>query len=172
MPLRTKPMRCSRQISEQMVSLAAGELAPVRAWLLRRHLRRCGACRREWETTRAVWAGLREMASEPVPDTIRCRILTSLPDLTLPPLPGARPPALGPRRFGWLTLGAGAVAAALLAFLGLAISRLERGRTIGREPLAIAQQPPRSAQRPLRMPRQPLSARLPVTTPFGSRNGL
>src|SRR5262245_22046593 len=105
MLLRTKPMRCSRQISEQMVSLAAGELAPVRAWRLRRHLRRCGVCRRAWAETQAVWEGLREMASEPVPDRVRCRVIASLPDLTLPPLTGAPKQALAPRRLSWLSFG-------------------------------------------------------------------
>src|ERR1043165_1258242 len=120
-------MRCGSRIQERMVSLAAGELPPAHAWLLRRHLRACDACRRDWEETRALWGGLREMASEPVPEAVSRRANAALPDLSFPPLLAVRAEISAQPGVRWA--GVGAVGAVLLfAVCGLAVTRWEERR--------------------------------------------
>lgn len=75
-------MECSGQNQEQITSLAAGELAAFRAWLLRRHFRACPACRAQWKQTKSLWAGLQAMASEPASTPLRARVFARFPLVT------------------------------------------------------------------------------------------
>jgi len=56
-----------------------GEIDPLRALLLRCHLRRCPKCREQLEQTQAMWTGFREIASEPADENLKQRIAAALP---------------------------------------------------------------------------------------------
>lgn len=74
---QSRRARCPRQ--EQLASLGAdllaAELSPLRAWLLRLHLRRCAACRHEFERERLLWNDLSLLAASPAPPALRASIL-------------------------------------------------------------------------------------------------
>lgn len=76
-------MSCSRQNDEPITALAAGELSPLAAWRLRRHLAGCAQCRTRHEQTRQIWTGLRGMASAPVPKSLQGRVRGQWPPLPL-----------------------------------------------------------------------------------------
>lgn len=72
-------MRCNKFLQSQIPALASGELSPIRAWRLRRHLKRCALCSAEWGRVQALLSGLYALNSEPPGETLRSRVLASLP---------------------------------------------------------------------------------------------
>src|SRR5687767_4752042 len=75
-------MKCHRH-QTRLASLAAGELSPVRTYLLNRHLRRCMQCGSAWQQTQNLWSNLRPGAEESVSDALRSRVLDGLARITL-----------------------------------------------------------------------------------------
>jgi len=72
-------MSCSRRDDTQLLALAAGGSSPLAAHRLRRHLAGCAECRAGYEQTRALWAGLRGMASAPVSQALTDRVRGAWP---------------------------------------------------------------------------------------------
>src|SRR5579871_6784531 len=75
------------RLRARIVPLAAGELKPLAAWRLRRHLAHCPECTREYDETRALWADLATLRSEaparpapiwPVIDTVPTRTAATI----------------------------------------------------------------------------------------------
>jgi len=68
---------CPRQEQTALLGadLLAAEMSPLRAWLVRLHLRRCAACRREHERERLLWRDLSLLAASPAPPSLRASTL-------------------------------------------------------------------------------------------------
>lgn len=65
---------CTQHTPEEMMMLTTGDASPLRAWVLRRHLRRCDSCRTEWTRTQALWAQAKAVQGMPVPSRVYERI--------------------------------------------------------------------------------------------------
>lgn len=64
---------------ESIQQLAAGDLPPLRAWWVRRHIARCGHCRAEWERLRSLSAGIRALSVVAPPAALYRRLQEALP---------------------------------------------------------------------------------------------
>lgn len=73
-------MSCNRRVDDLMARMLTGEINPLAAALLRRHLRRCPQCRAEYEKSRELWTDLGHAAWQPAEDDLKKRISAALPD--------------------------------------------------------------------------------------------
>lgn len=103
-------MTCSKRMEERIVHFAAGELAPVEVWLLRRHLRTCEACRDDWRRMEALRQQLRSRADCPTNPVLDARVFEALSTGRSAALPA--PHVTAPRRAlpGRASLAVGAAA--------------------------------------------------------------
>jgi hypothetical protein len=66
-------MTC-REWQELLADLAAGELDAMQTRRCRDHVRRCGACARDWADYQRVRCLARQLPAEPLPDALALRL--------------------------------------------------------------------------------------------------
>jgi anti-sigma factor RsiW len=66
-------MTC-REWQELLADLASGDLDAVQTRRCRAHLRRCGACGRDWADYQRVRRLARQLSEEPLPDALALRL--------------------------------------------------------------------------------------------------
>lgn len=74
-------MNCTRN-DDEILGLLTGDIGPIKAAFLRRHISRCSQCRALYEQMQALWSDLSYADSEPVSEDLKRRTADALPALT------------------------------------------------------------------------------------------